>query len=70
MSFGGVLADWRTHGKSAGQIRNAAMGAYANAAVILWDGESKGAANMAWTMRMLGKPVHQVICGVMNPWHE
>jgi hypothetical protein len=44
----------------------AAMGAYADAAVIMWDGQSKGAADMAWNMRMLGKPVHQVFVELMD----
>ena len=39
-------ANWDKHGKAAGPIRNAEMAKYANAAVIVWDGESRGTANM------------------------
>jgi len=39
-------ADWDKHGKSGGYIRNAEMAKYADAAVILWDGESKGTKHM------------------------
>lgn len=39
-------ADWDRHGKSAGAIRNQEMAEYAQAAVILWDGESNGTSIM------------------------
>lgn len=39
-------ADWKTHGMAAGHIRNHAMAKASDAAIILWDGESRGAANM------------------------
>lgn len=39
-------ADWDSHGKSAGYIRNKQMAEYADALICLWDGESKGAAHM------------------------
>jgi predicted Rossmann fold nucleotide-binding protein DprA/Smf involved in DNA uptake len=39
-------ADWNKHGKSAGPIRNRLMAAYAEALVAVWDGESRGTANM------------------------
>lgn len=43
-------ADWSKHGKAAGPIRNTEMAEYLEAgdkAVIFWDGESKGAKDMA-----------------------
>lgn len=49
-------AEWDKYGKSAGFIRNAEMGAYADAAIIFWDGESKGTKHMIQTMKKLGKP--------------
>lgn len=49
-------AEWDKYGKSAGFIRNADMGAYADAAIIFWDGESKGTKHMIQTMKRLGKP--------------
>lgn len=39
-------ADWDTHGKAAGPIRNRQMADYAEALVAIWDGESRGTANM------------------------
>lgn len=35
-------ADWETHGKRAGFIRNAEMVKNAEALIALWDGESRG----------------------------
>jgi hypothetical protein len=54
-------ADWDTHGKSAGYIRNKEMGLYADAALILWDGESKGAKHMQDEMKRLGKPCWTIL---------
>jgi predicted Rossmann fold nucleotide-binding protein DprA/Smf involved in DNA uptake len=42
-------ADWDTYGRSAGFRRNELMVSKAEAVVVLWDGESKGAAH---TVRM------------------
>lgn len=47
-------ADWDTHGKAAGPIRNREMAKYADAAVIIWDGKSKGTANMLEEARKAG----------------
>lgn len=41
-----VLADWRTHGKAAGPIRNRQMARMADALIAIWDGKSKGTRNM------------------------
>lgn len=38
-------ADWN-NGPSAGHQRNARMAAYADALIAVWDGQSKGTANM------------------------
>lgn len=35
-------ADWETHGKSAGFIRNQQIVEYADRVVAFWDGESRG----------------------------
>ena len=50
-------AQWNVYGKSAGFIRNAEMGRYADAAICFWDGESRGTQHMINTMRHLQKPV-------------
>lgn len=39
-------ADWTRHGKSAGMIRNREMAAYGTALLLVWDGKSRGSANM------------------------
>ena len=39
-------ADWNTHGKAAGYIRNEEMAKYADALIAFWDGESKGTKHM------------------------
>lgn len=39
-------ADWDTHGKSAGYIRNSEMADYADALLAFWDGKSKGTKHM------------------------
>jgi hypothetical protein len=49
-------AQWKTYGKSAGYRRNVAMGEYADAAVVFWDGSSKGTKHMIDIMKSLKKP--------------
>ena len=39
-------ADWNAHGKAAGPIRNRQMAEYADALIAVWDGKSRGTANM------------------------
>lgn len=54
-------ADWNKHGKAAGPTRNRQMAEYADALLLIWDGESRGSASMKKEMKKLGKPVYQVI---------
>ena len=54
-------ADWDKNGKAAGPIRNRFMAEYADALLLIWDGESRGSANMKAEMLKLGKPVYEVI---------
>jgi hypothetical protein len=42
-------ADWLNYGKAAGPIRNRAMAEYADALILVWDGKSRGSANMLAT---------------------
>lgn len=51
-------ADWETHGKRAGYLRNIDMGEYADALIAVWDGESKGTKHMIDIMNSLNKPVY------------
>lgn len=39
-------ADWDTHGKKAGFLRNADMADYADGCIVFWDGVSKGTQHM------------------------
>jgi hypothetical protein len=54
-------ADWNKYGKRAGMLRNLEMAKYADALLLIWDGESRGSANMKLEMERLGKPVHEII---------
>lgn len=54
-------ADWDKHGKAAGIIRNAEMAKYADALLLIWDGSSRGSANMKQQMENLGKPIYEII---------
>lgn len=40
------IPDWNGLGKRAGFVRNADMADYADAALIFWDGQSKGSKHM------------------------
>ena len=53
-------ADWNTHGKAAGHIRNTQMAEYADALIVFWNGESPGTKNMINTARALGLKVRVV----------
>lgn len=48
--------DWDTLGNAAGYLRNEKMGDYCEAAVILWDGQSRGTKGMISYMTRIGKP--------------
>lgn len=52
-----MKADWDLFGKSAGYIRNAEMSKYADACVVFWDGESKGARHMIDLANKEGLPL-------------
>lgn len=54
-------ADWDQYGRGAGHIRNAAMADYADALLLIWDGSSKGSANMKQNMIKMNKTVYEVI---------
>jgi hypothetical protein len=52
-------ADWDKYPKAAGPIRNRQMAQYADALLLIWDGKSRGSANMKAEMLKLGKPVYE-----------
>ena len=64
------IPDWDTHGKSAGPIRNAEMAEYCHAAIIIWDGSSKGTFNMIDNIRRLKKPLFLTSVKTFNWWKE
>lgn len=39
-------ANWSAHGKAAGPMRNQTMADYADALILVWDGRSRGSADM------------------------
>lgn len=51
-------ADWNTHGKAAGPIRNQEMADNADALIAAWDGLSRGTADMIRRARAKGLRVH------------
>lgn len=51
-----IPADWGKYGKAAGPIRNEEMAKIADAAIVFWDGESRGTENMIDIMTRLNKP--------------
>lgn len=50
-------ADWDTHGKKAGILRNVEMSRYADRLIAFWDGKSRGTQHMIRIMSDLKKPV-------------
>lgn len=66
------VADWKTHGIAAGPLRNGEMAAYADALILVWDGKSRGSADMLRKARArdLYISVYRadcVLCGVVHP---
>ena len=49
-----VRADWRTYGRAAGPLRNVAMAALADAAVVYWCPGSRGSASMVRAAQQRG----------------
>lgn len=54
-------ANWDMYGKSAGHHRNEEMGRYADALLLIWDGESRGSKSMKTIMENLDKPVYEAV---------
>lgn len=58
-----MRADWDTHGRAAGPIRNRKMAEYAEVLIAVWDGQSRGTKNMIEEMNKLKKPVFIIWTG-------
>ncbi|MBX0320285.1 DUF2493 domain-containing protein [Shouchella clausii] len=56
-------ADWETHGKAAGHIRNRLMAEYADALVAFWDGKSRGTENMIETAKKKRLQIREIRVG-------
>jgi YspA, cpYpsA-related SLOG family len=54
-------ADWSRYGGLAGPRRNLEMAEYSDALLLIWDGKSRGSANMKARMKGMGKPIFEVI---------
>lgn len=55
------LPEWTEHGRKAGPMRNKQMADYADALLLIWDGKSRGSANMKENMQKLNKPIFEVV---------
>jgi hypothetical protein len=53
-------ADWERLGKAAGPVRNRKMASAAEAAILLWDGNSLGTKNMLFLASTYGLRIHLV----------
>lgn len=61
-----LAASWLEHGKAAGPIRNQEMANYVGpdgALILIWDGKSKGSADMLKKARMKGLAVYEKVVG-------
>ena len=53
-------ANWKKYGRQAGPLRNIDMAKICDAAIIIWDGHSKGTYHMYMEMRKVCKPYYFV----------
>lgn len=53
--------EWETLGKKAGPLRNQKMAEYADALLCIWDGQSRGSANMVKEAKSRGLVVHSLV---------
>lgn len=54
-------ADWDIYGKAAGPIRNKEMAQYADALILVWDGQSKGSADMLRKAKAHGLRIYEKV---------
>lgn len=55
------VAPWAKYGKAAGPMRNRKMALLGDALLLIWDGKSRGSANMKKQMEDLDKPIYEVV---------
>ena len=61
------LADWEGLGQRAGFVRNKTMVVACDAAIVVWDGESKGTAQTIELLKAARKPFVLVVLGEALP---
>ena len=54
-------ANWKEYGRGAGVKRNREMAEYGDHLLLIWDGKSRGSTNMGKEMKLLNKPVTEII---------
>ena len=52
-----IRADWQTHGKRAGMIRNGQLLSIASHVIAFWDEESTGTSHMILNAKKQNKPI-------------
>ena len=52
------FAEWEAYGKAAGPIRNSEMAASADALILVYDGKSRGSADMLMKANAKGLKIH------------
>lgn len=56
-------ADWETHGKAAGPIRNEEMAKNADTLILIWNGRSRGSADMKRRAETHGLKIYERLVG-------
>ena len=51
------MADWQTHGKAAGPLRNTQMAEYGEAVLAVWNGNSPGTKHLIAEAKRCGLPI-------------
>jgi hypothetical protein len=59
-------ADWDTHKKAAGPIRNEEMAKYADACIVFWDGGSRGSKDMIDRAKRKNMPLRIFYYGIKD----
>lgn len=59
-------ANFTKKGKAAGPLRNRDMAEYGDRLLLVWDGVSRGSANMRYEMDVDTKPIYEVILRSTN----
>lgn len=55
------IPEWANEGKAAGPIRNGLMADYADALILIWDGSSRGSADMKKKAELKGLKIYEYL---------